>query len=637
MKIKILVALLFSFSLLHQSLDAQEGPVRKNYKTAEFAEMNNRLCKGWNTWHSKSVLCHALLPESFAVNLQLINHQSGDTLKTAVVGREGYGSKEHVIPGLRSYDGSYTELVVEWQGISVRVQSAAKNNRLYLLITPIKYLPGDSLLITPEMLWGRQGKITVEKGRILANTPSAKIELSIVSGKYSVTSQTLKASLSEVIAISSDALKSTREIEGIILALKTKNLSEGTKYKDAVETYNAIHAVLAWNTVYDSMNNRIISPVSRNWATLGWVLFGWDNYFAAYMLSLDNKELAYANAIAISKEITKKGFIPNNSDPSHKSEDRSEPQVGSLMVREIYRKYHETWFLEEVFDELLSWNRWRAANRDIDGYLVYGSDPYDYGKNKSRSATESGKLKAAKWESGMDNSPMWDDAAFDTTTHRMLLADVGLMSLYIADCHSLADIAGVLGKMDIVKELTARAEKYSNKLKTLWNDEFGLYLNKDLVTGKFSYRLSPTLFYPLLAKVPDQQQATRMMKEHFYNPTEFWGEFIIPTIARNDAAFKDNKYWRGRIWAPVNMLAYMGIKNYKLPNAQKDMAEKSNNLLMKSWLTERHVYENYNGDTGIGGDAASWSDGFYHWGALLGLIDLIEKGYVPSPMGPLKK
>ena len=137
--------------------------------------------------------------------------------------------------------------------------------------------------------------------------------------------------------------------------------------------------------------------------------------------------------------------------------------------------------------------------------------------------------------------------------------------------------------------------------------------------------------------MPDQQQATRMMKEHFYNPTEFWGEFIIPTIARNDAAFKDNKYWRGRIWAPVNMLAYMGIKNYKLPNAQKDMAEKSNNLLMKSWLTERHVYENYNGDTGIGNDAASWSDGFYHWGALLGLIDLIEKGYVPSPMGPLKK
>lgn len=630
MKTKFLIAGALFFIMSTNFLNAQERPNQKVYKTAEFTEMNNRLIKGWNTSFTRSVLCHVLMPESFAINLQLINHQSGDTLKSAVVGREGYGFKEHVIPGLRSYDGSYTELIVEWQGISVKVQSAAKDNRLYLLITPIKYLPGDSLLITPEMLWGRQGKITVKDGGILVNTPSGKIYLAILSGRYKAGSQNLKASLSDVIAFSSDALQSTGEIEAIINTSKAKVLSEGLKYKDAVETYNAIHAVLAWNTVYDSMNNRIISPVSRNWASLGWVLFGWDNYFAAYMLSLDNKDLAYANAIAITKEITKKGFIPNNSDPSHKSEDRSEPQVGSLMVREIYRKYKETWFLEEVFDELLSWNRWRAANRDIDGYLVYGSDPYDYGNNTSRSATLSGKMKAAKWESGMDNSPMWDDAVFDSTSHRMLLADVGLMSLYIADCHSLAEIADVLGKKEIAKELTVRGEKYAKKLATLWNDEFGLYLNKDLVTGKFSYRLSPTLFYPLLAKVPNQQQAMRMMNEHFYNPKEFWGEFIMPTIARNDSAYKDNKYWRGRIWAPVNMLVYMGMKNYELPQAQKDMAERSNSLLLKSWIGERHVYENYNADNGRGDDAGSWSDAFYHWGGLLGMIELIEKGYVPA-------
>ena len=44
-------------------------------------------------------------------------------------------------------------------------------------------------------------------------------------------------------------------------------------------------------------------------------------------------------------------------------------------------------------------------------------------------------------------------------------------------------------------------------LETLWNEELGLYLNKDLVTGEFSHRLSPTLFYPMLAKVPDEGQA----------------------------------------------------------------------------------------------------------------------------------
>jgi hypothetical protein len=475
----------------------------------------------------------------------------------------------------------------------------------------------------------------VKNNRILANTALRKIELAIISGHYKASAQNLKISLDKVTVISSEPLQTVAEIERVINATKTNLVAERTKYKKEANTYDAIHSVMAWNTVYDSMNNRIISPVSRNWATLGWVLFGWDNYFAAYLLSIDNKDLAYANAIAITKEITKKGFIPNNSDPSHKSEDRSEPQVGSIMVREIYRKYKETWFLEEVFDELLSWNRWRAANRDIDGYLVHGSDPYDYGNNKSRSARLSGKMKAAKWESGMDNSPMWDDAVFDSSTHRMLLADVGLMSLFIADCHSLAEIAGILGKKDIVKELTERGEKYSKKLATLWNDEFGLYLNKDLVTGKFSYRLSPTLFYPLLAKVPNLNQAKRMMKEHFYNPKEFWGEYILPTIARNDSAYKDNKYWRGRIWAPINMLVYMGMKNYDMPEVQKDMADRSNDLLMKSWMTEHHVFENYNADNGRGDDAG-WSDAFYHWGALLGMINLIEKGHVPYPQASIK-
>lgn len=221
----------------------------------------------------------------------------------------------------------------------------------------------------------------------------------------------------------------------------------------------------------------------------------------------------------------------------------------------------------------------------------------------------------------------------------MLLADVGLMSLYIADCRSLSDIAAILGEKDDAKELTERAEKYAKKLETLRDNQFGLYLNKNLVTGKFSYRLSPTLFFPLLAKVPNHDQASRMMREHFYNANEFWGEYIMPSIARNDNAYKDFHYWRGRIWAPLNFLVYKGMRNYNLPDAKKDMVEKSKTLLLKSWLGERHVCENYNADNGRGGESGTWSDAFYHWGALLGFMDIIDKDYMPRPelSIPLKK
>ncbi len=627
--------ILFFITCKYEKANSQSFP--NGYTGKEYGNLKTKLAKGWNTWNYRSVMSHVLLPEGFALNLKL-KDQSGKVLEETLIGREHYDSKERVTAGPHAYDGSYTELEAEWHNIQIRVQSASLNNDLYLLISPLKATPGDSLLIAAKMLWNRKGEIKIDEKTIVGHTTQTTIKVFVNGNKPTKTSSFIKTPLDKKIAISSGTSKSLEVVENVIKKAKATFESARPKFAKSPETYNAMQTVLAWTTIYDPNNNRVINPVSRTFSN-DWVLFGWDTYFAAYMLSLDNKDLAYANAIAMTKDITAKGFIPNVSQPGHKSEDRSEPQVGAIVVREIYKKYQEKWFLQEVYNELLSWNRWRAANRDIDGYLVHGTDPYDYGNNKSRSATLSGKMKAAKWESGMDNSPMWDDAVFDSINHRMLLADVGLMSLYIADCRSLAEIAAVLGKTADAKELTERAEKYSKKLSTMWDDQFGLYLNKDLVTGKSSYRLSPTLFYPLLAKVATQSQATRMMREHFYNPNEFWGEYIMPSIARNDTAYKANHYWRGRIWAPLNFLVYMGMRNYDLPGAKKDMVEKSKNLLLKTWLGEGHVCENYHADNGTGGEADTWSDAFYHWGALLGFTDIIDRGYMPRPESsiPLKK
>lgn len=604
---------------------------------SEWAAMKARLSQGWNTWDTRSVLSHVLLPAGFSINLRLVSHQTGDTLNEALPGRGDDGAKERVIPGPHAWDGSYTEVVVEWQSIRIRVQTAAEGHDLFLLVSPMRRSPGDALVLDPQMLWGKPGEIRIQDSRIRADTPSGPTELAVAAGRHLATDGNWKFSLAEPIAITTDPSKMAEEIGEIILKAEVRWAARRSKYPEAPDAYEAVQTVLAWNTIYDPGNDRVITPVSRAWSTGGWVLFEWDTYFAAYMLSLDCKELAYANAIAITSEITDKGFVPNYAQPGIKSLDRSEPPVGAFVIREIYRKYRDKWFLEEVFDELLRWNRWWADNREVDGYLSYGSDPYDYGDTYQWSYGGIGNLKGAKWESGLDNSPMYDDAVYDRMTHQMLLADVGLVSLYVNECRSLSEIAAVLKKTEVAQELDKRAAKYAAMLETLWDAGSGLYLNKDLLTGEFSHRLSPTLFYSLLAKVPDQKKAERMMKEHFYNPQEFWGEFIMPSIARNDPAFKDNHYWRGRIWAPMNFLVYLGLRNYDLPEARKDMVERSENLLLRSWLGDRHVYENYNAETGRGDDAGSWSDEFYHWGALLGFISLMDKGYVPSPQLSLKE
>jgi neutral trehalase len=221
---------------------------------------------------------------------------------------------------------------------------------------------------------------------------------------------------------------------------------------------------------------------------------------------------------------------------------------------------------------------------------------------------------------------MYDGVPFNPKTNQLEMADVGLNALYVADCRALAEIAGILGKSADQSELLARGDKYAASLGTLWDEKAGIYLNKRTDTGESSTRLSPTNFYPLIAHVATQAQAARMVQEHYFNPAEFYGEWVIPAIARNSPGFKDQEYWRGRIWGPMNFLVYLGLRNYDLAPARKDLAERSNKLLMKSWQSDRAIYENYNSITGAGNDVRS-SDAYYHWGALLGVIGLMEQGH----------
>ena len=615
------IVLLLLGCTLHLYSSAQEENPQEQY-----ASLKKELAAGWNTWNTRSVLSHVLLPSAFSLNLELVDGATDSVLREALIGRRGE-NVETVRPGLHSYDGAYTELTIEWRSIKVKIESAANENNLVVLITPLTKNAGNKLLIRPAMLWDKRGNIGKNKDGFIADLPAGAVPVHIseaIADDNYKDSLLAVSTLEKKIGISVGNKKSVPEIEKIVSAARAKLLKTYGQFAGLEDLHEAMQNVLGWDVIYEPTHDRVIAPVSRIWSTdaKGWVIFDWDTYFASWMFALENKKLAYANAIAITDEITPGGFIPNYAAGLGKTDDRSQPPVGAIVIRELYRKYKDKWLLEYTFNNLLSWNRWWPKKRDINGYLVWGSDLLN--------------REAPKWESGLDNSTMYDDAPYDSTTRLQGLADVGLMSFYIADCKALGDIATELGKRDIASELEQRAQKYTASLKTLWNEKFGLYLNKRLDNEAFSYRLSPTLFYPMLAGVASQQQAERMIKEHFYNPKEFWGAWIMPASARNDPHYKDNTYWRGRIWAPMNFLVYLGMRNYNLPKAKKDLVAKSKDLLLKSWRSHRYIYENYNADTGEGDDVAN-SDKFYHWGALLGFISFIEKGYVMQPLQPLHK
>ena len=609
--------------------------------------LKRSLARGWNTWNTRSVLSHVLLPEGIAVNLGIKEYRGRSYLKETLIGRRGEGA-EVVIPGPRSYDGRYTDVTVRWKDITLRVQSATEGEDLLLLVTPLAsqvYSPA-TLVVEGGVLWNRDGCVRKVGEELRWETPEKVQTIRPAEGQQAIPvhdpyiptqgcylSYTLN--VGEAIALHTGSIRRSRaSIESVMRERQAEQEQYvADRFGELAEAYRAMQTCLAWNTVYDPLKGRVISPVSRIW-NCGWggyVLFCWDTYFAAAMAAIDNRDLAYANAIEITREITASGFVPNFATVCDlKSNDRSQPPVGSLVVLGLYRTFGDRWLLELLFDDLLRWNRWWDGARREGELLCWGSDPYVPRVGAHFETAEVDNAIGPMMESGLDNSPMWDGVPFDQAKHLQCLHDAGLNGLYVRDCESLEALALILGRTAEAGELRTRGDRYRDAIEErLWDEEVGLFLNRRTDTGERSPRVSPTNFYPLLGGAGTQAQAMRMMQEHLLHPARFGGEFILPSISRDDPAYPDQTYWRGRIWAPMNFLVYAGLCRYDLPEARRELAAKSQSLLLKEWREHGRVCENYCANTGQGGEVRN-SDAFYHWGGLLGLITFIEKAFLPD-------
>jgi len=610
-------------------------------KFPQYGELQARLRRGWTTYNVYSILSHVRLADGLALNIGLKEYRDGRYLKETLIGRRG-PCVEEVRPGLHAYDHSYTEATVSWQDIEFSVESATDGGDVVLLVTPKKLQKYPSMLVLETgFLYNKPGYV-LHTGDTLTASSDLGETVIYTTGKRAehdanimTQSPYFACEFTEPIVFCTGRCRTVAEARALMDKNAAALKASFARYGENAPIYEAIQCAVAWDTTYDARRDRIASPISRLWSigAGGFVLFCWDNYFCAFMASLESKDLAYANAIEITREQVAAGMVPNVAwGTGGSSEDRSQPPVGAAMLLEIYRCYGEKWIIEMLYPVLKDWNAWFCAHRSNPetGALCWGSDPYEgkrgnYWETAGVNDTYGGAL-----ESGLDNSTMYDDIPFDKERHIMKLEDVGLTGLYILDCRSMIQLAKLLGKDEDIPVYEGRLAAASRGLDGMWDEEFGCYLNRRTDTGEFSRRLSPTLFYALFDPSVPPERARRMADEHYYNPEEFYGDWMIPTIARNDPAYPEQDYWRGRCWPSTNFLAYSAIRSHgTLPDVQKDLAEHSVKLMLKEWNENRHIHENYNADTGEGCDVPN-SDKFYHWGALLGMIGMLESGEVPD-------
>ena len=637
--------------------------------------MQQTMREGWGLWYDMSFLTHVLLPEGAALTVALCevapaSHAPTSTPRCITQARTDWppddagpdGTNTSVRLGMHAYDRSYGDMhVAGLGGCNVSIAFGG-GDHLLLALTVVDGSTCDrhAIVFAGSSVWSRavEWRAATPTGGHLGELVEGDVSLVFaahglrtdtlhVSAASDVPAAALPANLASQshVAVSLArtphvALSSGMPLryDEVVLRLGGAREAERARYApygDFAELKQLVQAAVMWNVIYTPLERGPIAPVIRGnpWSlnqhpvSDDWVyiLFDWDVHFAAYMLSLDAPALAYSSLIQVVRSKTAAGFVPNSAAATHKA-PHSQPPLGSRVLLEMTRRWGETWVAELLFDDLLDWNRWREAVRTLLPYnltCLGGSD-----------------MQQARFESGLDNSPMYDDWPDDFLDGKMQLYDVGTASLHAMDTHALAELASRLHRPEAT-QLAAQARRTTAALVDhLWDGESGAFVNR-FVNGSFHRRVSPTSFYPLLTGGPSDEQVATMVSRWLTNASRFCisptGDFAgnsdtcywgLPSISADDPAFPALGYWRGYVWAPMAMLVYWALSEYLhvevVRDARKALTTQMASLVLTQWRRHHHVCENfspYRNATECTGMH------FYHWGALTGFLSLLEHGF----------
>jgi hypothetical protein len=265
------------------------------------------------------------------------------------------------------------------------------------------------------------------------------------------------------------------------------------------------------------------------------------------------------------------------------------------------------------------------------------------------------------WESGLDDSPVWDrdlaamvipdgtlppyerfdlkhsdpaDRPRDTTYDRFVymatryrdsgyddaaildelpFAIVGPLfgAIYLWSTHALVEIARIVGA-DPSPHEEAAARAHNGLVEHLWDDEANSFYPRDVLADHLEPEDTIVSFVPLLD--PELNAAhidaiTRSLDSNCFNST-----FGVPTFDVNSPAFERRRYWRGPIWLNTNWLIWSGLRQHGRDEAADRIAASSLKLVHGDGF--REYFDPFEG-TGYGTNSFGWSAAL--------TIDLIER------------
>jgi putative isomerase len=383
------------------------------------------------------------------------------------------------------------------------------------------------------------------------------------------------------------------------------------------------------NRGWSAVTARATTTLTRNWVARkfgGW--FVWlDDVLEHGLLA------AFAGDATLARrniETALYGQTPDGNLPCLVAEntewvDRSQPPLAAFLTDAVAMWADDPALAREAYPILRRAYEWWFAHRD-----PTGAGLVSYGTSSTGSGMFVGTALAARDEAAMDNSPMYDGVPLDAAARTLRLYDVAPSSLLVLEGESLARIARAAGDAAGAAAVHARAQALAARVRAeLWNERRGLFQNRlwpdAAAEGEDPWprATSPTSFFPLLAGIATHEQARRMVEEHLRVAERFGGDPMLPASARDEPGYGDQVYWRGRIWPPLVLFTYLGLRRYGFEEDARRLADSALTMFAREWDARRHCHENYSGENGAGDDGYD-SDPFYTWGALIPAIALLE-------------
>ena len=420
----------------------------------------------------------------------------------------------------------------------------------------------------------------------------------------------------------------------------------------------AFSSLLSYNTIYKETTQRKYIMVDRPWTRKedSWgIQFNWDTFLSSWSSAWVYPELAKENMLSGYDAQLPDGKIPLYTTP--RSELRAEPPITAgraqhivqgLTLGKTYLRTKDKKWAEQCYEGAKKANQWwfsdrgdGQAYRDALGWglLGFGYDPEkEMGFLGTKAQPYVAKAQYAYFET-YDDSPQWttgkyfvsiaglenltEDTVEDESRYLLQyhMADIYTLErscLYAVDCESLSKMALALGKPDEADEYRKKYEKMAEMINTrMWCEEDGCYYNLKF-DGTFSRKQSPDCFMPLMTGLVPGDRREKLLKL-LLDEKKFWGDYMIPSISRDDPAFIQQHYWRGQIWPPQTLWTYLALKRAEEDKIAWEFAKKAASMLAKEWKENGFTPENYHAVTG----ECSGSP-HYNWGVLMGLPLLEE-------------